>query len=220
MRPNRMAESNQPNAHIASNELSAIMKFMRLSERLKTELRHSWLSSGRRESVAEHTWNMGLLAMLSAPHLEHKVDVFKAIKMTLIHDLVEIIVGDIPFTEVSDRKLRKQVMEQEAMVKIRAMLPEPAASEIFDLWHEFEECKSVEAKFVKALDNLEVQIQHNLADLATWEEIEFDLVYTKMGKHTSHDAFLSAMCDAVISDAEDEMRSFGANPEEIKARVT
>jgi putative hydrolase of HD superfamily len=204
----------------ASGELKSIMQFMQLSERLKTELRHSWLSSGRRESVAEHTWNMALLTMLIAPHLEHKVDTAKAIKMSLIHDIVEIIVGDIPFTEISDRKTTKEIKEREAMEQIRAMLPEPAASEIYELWQEFESRTTTEAKFVKALDNLEVQIQHNLADLATWEDVEFDLVYTKMGKYTSHDAFLSDMCEAVIEEAEDEMRKFGVDPEAVKAKLS
>jgi hypothetical protein len=47
------------------NEARRILEFLGLSERLKRELRHSWLSDGRRESVAEHTWQMALVALLA-----------------------------------------------------------------------------------------------------------------------------------------------------------
>ncbi len=51
-----------------------ILKLLELPERLKFELRHSWLSNGRRESVAEHAWQMALMAMVLHRHLEHQVD--------------------------------------------------------------------------------------------------------------------------------------------------
>src|SRR5437588_772047 len=57
------------------NEARRILEFLGLSERLKRELRHSWLSDGRRESVAEHTWQMALVALLAYRHLEHPVDI-------------------------------------------------------------------------------------------------------------------------------------------------
>src|SRR5437762_13718163 len=76
-----------------------LLRFTRLSERLKLELRHSWMSNGRRESVAEHTWHMALLAMLVDRHLEHPVDTERTLKMILVHDLVEAEAGDVPVFE-------------------------------------------------------------------------------------------------------------------------
>lgn len=195
-----------------------VLEFLRVAERLKSELRHSWLSSGRRESVAEHCWQMALLAMLAAPHLETKVDLSRSIQMVLVHDIVEAIVGDIPFTEVSERKAAKERMEREAIDKLAAMLP-TSGEHMKQLWLEFEERTTTEARFVKALDNLEVQIQHNFADLNTWEDIEFDLVYTKMDKYVSHDKFLTLLCDVIKADAEREMEEFGVDPQAIKQRA-
>lgn len=78
------------------NEASNILQFLALSERLKRELRHSWLSDGRRESVAEHTWQMALIALLAYRHLEQQVEIGRVLKMILVHDLVEAIAGDVP----------------------------------------------------------------------------------------------------------------------------
>ncbi|MCS4224707.1 HD domain-containing protein [Sphingobacterium sp. BIGb0165] len=52
---------------IKLEQLSAIMDVLKLAEKLKFELRHSWLSNGRQESVAEHTWRMSLMAILIEP---------------------------------------------------------------------------------------------------------------------------------------------------------
>src|SRR5438093_11708878 len=73
------------------NEARRILEFLGLSERLKRELRHSWLSDGRRESVAEHTWQMALVALLAYRHLEHPVDIGRVLKIILVHDLVEAL---------------------------------------------------------------------------------------------------------------------------------
>lgn len=199
--------------------INDIIQSMTLSEKLKRELRHSWLSDGRRESVAEHTWNMCLLAMLCHSHLEHQVDLEKVLKMALIHDLVEAEAGDIPFFENSTRKDLKQATEMEAMRKISKILPIPMSNEISNLWNEFEECSSLEAKFVKALDNLEVQIQHNLADFSTWEPIEYALVYTKMDKHCAHDKFIRNLCNTVKALGEKKLQDGGVDTDEIKLNI-
>ncbi len=189
---------------------------MTLAERLKTELRHSWLSSGRRESVAEHSWQMALLALLVSRHLEHPVDIEHVLKMIIVHDLVEAEAGDIPFFETGIRKDEKAEREQKAIENIRDMIDSQTGQEFYDLFHEFEAAKSPEAKLAKALDNLEVQIQHNNADFSTWEEIEYNLVYTKMDKPCEHDSFLRALCDGVKSQSEDKMLKNGIDPDMIK----
>ncbi len=196
-----------------------ILSTLTLAEALKRELRHSWLSDGRQESVAEHTYQMALMAVFISPYLETKVNLEKTLKMILVHDLVEAVAGDVPFFEVSDRKAQKSILENAAIEKIRNLLPAEIGADVFERWHEFESGASIEAKFARALDNLEVQLQHNLAPLDTWKPIEHELVYTKMDKHCTHDAFLKAFCDAVKNDAELKLIEGGVSVQAIKEKL-
>jgi putative hydrolase of HD superfamily len=198
--------------------IEAILNVLKLAERLKFELRHSWLSNGRQESVAEHSWQMALMAILAYRSLEHPIDLEKTLKMIIIHDLVEAEAGDVPFFETGLRKEAKSALEREAIENIRRMLDDETGDEFYNLWHEFEEGETIDAKFVKSLDNLEVQIQHNFADLNTWEEIEYDLVYTKMDNHCQHDALLRSLCNAVKREAEAKMLAGGVNVDAIKRK--
>lgn len=200
-------------------EVRAILDFLGFSERLKLELRHSWLSDGRRESVAEHCWQMALMAVLMHRHLQVPVDIARTLKMILIHDLAEAEAGDIPYFEVSDRKRDKAALERAGMETIRRMLPDAVGREIVALWEEFEAGETPESRFAGALDHLEVQVQHNLADLATWEPVEYGLVYTKMDASCAHDRFLAAFCDAVKAQAEDKMQAGGVDIGAVKARI-
>ena len=120
--------------------------------------------------------------------------------MITVHDLVEAIAGDVPFFETGERKAMKRQRELEAIEEIRASLPAETGELVAGLWHEFEDRTTPEARFAVAIDNLEVQIQHNLADLSTWLPLEHDLVYTKMDRPCAHDAFLAAFCEAVKVD--------------------
>ena len=70
-----------------------------------------------------------------------------------------------------------------------------------------------------ALDHLEVQIQHNLADIETWTPIEYDLVYTKMDRACAHDSFIAALYQAVKDDSEGKMRMAGIDVDGVKRRL-
>ena len=196
-----------------------ILDFPALSERLKLELRHSWLSDGRQESVAEHSWQMALMALLVHRHLAAPVDIGRVLKMVLVHDLVEAEVGDVPFFATGERKAGKAERERQAIVSIRDRLPGPTGQEINDLWYEYENRRTAESRFAGALDHLEVQIQHNLASLATWEPIEHELVYTKMDRACAVDPFLEALCEAVKCQAEAKMAAGGIDVAAVKRQV-
>lgn len=88
--------------------LQNILKIIKLAEKLKSELRHSWLSDGRQESVAEHTWRVSLMAVLVEPYLTDRVDITKLLKMIIIHDLVEAEARDIPAFYTMDNEERKK----------------------------------------------------------------------------------------------------------------
>lgn len=201
------------------DDVQRILSFLALSERLKCELRHSWLSNGRQESVAEHSWQMALMALLVHRHLARPVDIEKTLKMVLVHDLVEAVVGDVPFFDTGERKRQKVRREQEAIGTIRAALDAATGQEVHDLWQEYEAKDTAEARFATALDHLEVQVQHNLADFSTWEPIECDLVYTKMDGPCAVDPFLAAFCAAVKAQAEQKMAAGGIDPAAVRRRL-
>ncbi|MBR0664007.1 HD domain-containing protein [Roseomonas hellenica] len=193
--------------------------FLSIAERIKRELRHSWLSDGRRESVAEHTWFIALLALLTYRRLQEPVALERVLAMAIVHDIAEAEVGDIPFFEQSERKTRKAALELAAMDRISSLLPDPEGAFVRELWLEFEKGQTIEAKFVRALDHLEVQAQHNLADLNTWEPIEHELVYTKMDDRCAHDEFLQKLLLHVRGGAERKMKLAGIDVEAVKSRI-
>jgi putative hydrolase of HD superfamily len=157
--------------------LKQILKFIQKAEELKSLMRHSWLSTGRRESVAEHSWRAALLAIVLAPEMENKINVGKVVMLLTVHDIVEIYAGD-PWAWKGKPK-NKKLKEAKAIKKLVKLLPQKQAREIAALWQEYEERKTKEAMFAKAVDKLETLDQHNLADLKTWtkEEYGYNLVH-------------------------------------------
>ncbi len=151
--------------------------FLNKIEKLKCNTRHSWTSSGRQESVAEHSWRIAVMAMLCADEYPN-LDMNKVIKMCLIHDFGEAITGDIPAflkTEAHERD------EETAIAQLLSMLPEETGRELSLLFGEMAEKKTDEAKLYKSLDNIEALISHNEADISTWlpSEYDYNLVYGK-----------------------------------------
>lgn len=186
-----------------------ILSVIHLAERLKRTLRHSWLSDGRQESVAEHTWRMSLMAIIVAPHLDESVDVEKLLKIVIIHDLVEAIAGDIPAFELLhnvENRISKRRREEAAIRTIAEMLPGASSSVIQTLWEEFESKSSFEAKVANALDKLEAQIQHNEAPLATWLDVEKGLMHS-LERHTSFDTFLDELRTEVVHETTRKLTS-------------
>ena len=204
-----------------TSQLTSILKVLKLAERLKFELRHSYTSSGRQESVAEHTWRMSLMAVLIAPSLEQPVNMERLLKMIIIHDLIEAEAGDVSALDVLRNpaiKIEKEQREKAAIENLRRDLDSPVGEEIYRLWYEFEEKTTYEARVANAFDKLEVQLQHNDADIATWEEIEFDMSYM-MDRHVQFDATLTQLKALIEKEAEDKMILAGVDVEAVKKRV-
>ena len=151
-----------------------LIEFLGVVEKLKCNTRHSWTSSGRRESVAEHSWRLSLLAMLCADEYPD-LDMNKVVRMCIIHDLGEAITGDVPSFEKTETN---EMTEREAWDKLISMLPAPYAGEFADLYAEMEAKRTPEARLYKALDNMEVVISHNEASLDTWIPLEYELNLT------------------------------------------
>lgn len=198
--------------------LLKILEIIKMGEKLKLEMRHSWLSNGRQESVAEHTWRVTLMAILIEPYLKQKVDTSKLLKMITIHDLVEAEAGDIPAFNTMDNhaaKEQKASNEIKSIERIRDTLGNSLGNDLYDLWFEFENKETYEAKVANALDKLEAQIQHNEADLSTWLEIEHRMSFM-MGQHVEFDQTLHLLKDLIESEAEVKLKKAGIDTEIIK----
>lgn len=138
--------------------------FLNKIEKLKCNTRHSWTSSGRQESVAEHSWRLAVMAMLCADEYP-ELDINKVIKMCLIHDLGEAITGDIPaFLKTAQNELDEDI----AVTKLLSVLPADTQNELQSLFDEMNARETPEAKLFKSLDNLEALVSHNEADISTW----------------------------------------------------
>lgn len=148
-----------------------LLEILHVAERLKNETRHSDTSSGRRESVAEHSWRLTLMAFLLKDEYPN-LDMIKVMEMCLIHDLGEAFTGDIPVFEKTAADTKK---EDEQLLKWLDTLPDNLQMEMKKLYEEMEERVSDEAKLYKALDGMEALIQHNEADIKTWQDNEYDL---------------------------------------------
>ena len=148
-----------------------LLEILSVAEKLKCNTRHCWLSSGRHESVAEHSWRVSLMAMLLMSEFPD-ADMNKVIRMCLIHDLGEAFTGDIPAFEKTAADTEKEEDLFDAWVQT---LPQKNKEEFVSLLTEMNALQTQEAKIYKALDKMEAVIQHNESDISTWLPLEYDL---------------------------------------------
>lgn len=127
----------------------------------KLIFRSARLSTGRKESVADHSWRLALMAFVIVPKLKKKINLETILKMALIHDLGEIKAGDVPsHIHYFDKDIAKLKYKNElaAMIRIKKDYPD-FGGEIYNLWHEYEKQETLESKVIKALDKLDARIQ-------------------------------------------------------------
>lgn len=136
----------------------------------KNILRQTHLSDhGRRENDAEHAWHMAIMAYLLKEYSNEPVDVAKVMIMCLIHDVVEIDAGDTYAYDAEGLKTQK-AREEAAKERIYSLLPDDQKQDLQALFDEFEERKTSEAKFARALDNLQPLLLNNSNDGGNWRE--------------------------------------------------
>ena len=148
-----------------------LLEILTVAEKLKCNTRHCYTSSGRHESVAEHSWRVALMAMLLTGEFP-EADMDKVIRMCLIHDLGEAFTGDIPTFDKTQADVQREDALFDAWVQT---LPEETSAEFRALLAEMNALETQEAKIYKALDKMEAVIQHNESDIATWLPLEYDL---------------------------------------------
>lgn len=174
-----------------------LLEALSVAEKLKDATRHCYTSGGRRESVAEHSWRVTLMAYFISDEFP-EADIEKLMKMCLIHDLGEAFTGDIPTFEktVSDEEKEAQHLNEWV-----SQLPQPFAEEMQMLYQEMEERRTLEAQIYKALDNLEALIQHNESDISTWIPLEYDLQMTYGNDKVQFSEYLMKLRDEVRNDS-------------------
>lgn len=139
-------------------------------DKAKAILRHNTLADGsRREGDAEHMWHVALMAAVLAEHADEPVDVARVMTMLLLHDVVEIDAGDV---SVYDRTGRAAAVERERVAagRIFGLLPVDQSVELTALWEEFEEGRSPDACFARALDRLTPMLLNAAAGGGAWQE--------------------------------------------------
>lgn len=142
--------------------LEKIFDFLQVVEKLKSTLRYNKTTSGRQESTAEHSWRLALMIFILADELKLEIDVNRAVKIALVHDLAEALTGDIDAILIAEGKVSKEEKEKQEVIaigKIQQTLPETIGKEITALQNEYNENKTREAKFVKAMDKIETLTQ-------------------------------------------------------------
>lgn len=131
-------------------------------DKLKTVTRATKLcDNSRKETSGEHSWHIAMYAWVLSEHAHAEVDIFRVLSMLLIHDLVEIDVGDHPLHGDHD-PAEIEAQETAAAERIFGLLPNPQGADLRDLWHEFEAAQSDDAVFAKSVDRVQ-PLNSNLA---------------------------------------------------------
>jgi predicted hydrolases of HD superfamily len=148
------------------------IEFALLMDKQKNIFRQNHLAdNSRRENDAEHAWHMAVMAYLFREYANEDIDISKVILMCLIHDVVEIEAGD---TYAYDEEAKKSQREREEIAKkhIFGMLPSDQGRELEALFDEFEAQETAEARFAKAMDNLQPVLLHEANGGGDWKEHE------------------------------------------------
>ena len=142
---------------MTNENISKIFDFLEIVNGLKKSKRFGEYDI-EADSSADHSWRLSLMALVYFEEFKLDIDILKAMKIAIVHDIPESITGDIPYMEIHYGKMdkeNKQKMEIKAMNEIVFKLPENLGKEILELWEEYEYSKSREALYIKALDKIE-----------------------------------------------------------------
>lgn len=151
--------------------LARAIEFLKEADRLKRVERRSFVSGARRfENSAEHSWHVALMALvLGERWAPEGVDVTRALRMLLLHDLAEIDAGDVLLYADEATHAEHQRRERAAAERLFGMLPEPLGAELHALWEEFAARETPDAKFAAALDRLQPLLLNFMAEGAGWQ---------------------------------------------------
>ena len=164
------------------DRLAAQFAFLNEADRLKSVLRATTLCDGsRRENSGEHSWHLALYALTLADHAPPGVSIDRVIRMLLLHDLVEIDVGDVPIHSANGTahaSMETQAAESRAADRIFGLLPPDLAASFRALWEEFEAAETPDAIFAKSLDRVQPVMANLQSGGGTW--ITYDVTLEQL----------------------------------------
>ena len=182
------------------------MRFVAEIGRLKGVLRQTVLAGSglnRPENSAEHSWHLAMMALVLAEHAPSGTDLAKVTAMVLLHDLVEIDAGDLFLYADEDQQAQQEIAERAAADRIFAILPGDQGIALRQLWDEFNERQTREAKFARAVDRLQPMLENLTAGGGTWQRhgVTADQVLAKVRLIEDGSATLGALARNLIAQA-------------------
>ena len=197
---NRKEENNMDEN--TKKRLDQQFAFIREIDREKFIGRQTYLSDGRRkENDAEHAWHMAIMAYLLQEYSNEKIDVARVMLMCLIHDVVEIDAGDTYAYDAEGLKTQK-AREEAAKERLYSMLPEDQKADLVAIFDEFEERKAPEAKFARALDNLQPLLLNHSNDGGDWKnhDVTAEQVYGRQSRTREGSEKLFEVTDQILKE--------------------
>ena len=158
------------------------LDFLILIDKMKNIERQTLIADGsRRETDAEHSWHIAVMAILLKEYAAETIDVDRVVRMLLVHDLIEVYAGDTFCYDVQGN-LDKQKREKEAADRLFSMLPDDQRDEIRNLFEEFDRMDTPDSAFAAALDRLQPLINNHLTNGHTWRKghVKSAQVYERM----------------------------------------
>ena len=155
---------------MGKSRLEQQFDFIREIDKEKFISRQTYLSDGeRKENDAEHAWHMAIMTILLSEYANERIDILKTVTMLLIHDLVEIDAGDTYAYDEEGKKTKEQ-REFAAAERIYGLLPDDQKKKLREIWDEFEEWKTPEARFAHAMDCIQPLMLNAATDGKSWTE--------------------------------------------------
>lgn len=146
------------------------MDFIMEVDKLKNVYRQSYVSDGsRHEEDADHSWHLAIMCLLLSEYANEDIDVLRTMSMVLIHDIIEIDAGDT-YAYDDTGNATKREREEKAANRIFNILPKDQAEYLRELWEEFEEGKTKEAKFAITLDKVQPLMLNDATNGRAWQE--------------------------------------------------
>ena len=168
----------------------------------KNVFRQTHLSGhGRNENDAEHAWHMAIMAYLLREYSNEPVDIAKVMLMCLLHDIVEIDAGDTYAYDEEALKTQK-LREEAAKERIFSLLPSDQKEELIKVCDEFEAYETPEARFARAMDNLQPLILNNSNGGSDWREhgVTAQSVYGRQSRTRTRSEKLYEVTDEILRE--------------------
>ncbi len=184
------------------NRIDKILSFLQEIEKYKTIERETFCSNYRAESDAEHSWHVAMFLLLFEKELPKDLDFKRMLKLALMHDLVEIYAGDT-FAFDKKNQATKKERELQSAKKLFPQLPEDLNKEFVDLFEEYEEVKTPEAKVVNSFDKIQHILQNLRSNGKSWKKhgITISDIDEYKLKHMRHNNFILKVYKKLLNGA-------------------